>query len=440
MIDVRALENSAVNPVTSKTYAEEYRLSLKNRGEDPKWVDRLLELNQARKHIITSQEGLRAEQNKIGEEIARKKRNKEDASELLSQMQGVAAQVKELEQKVVQAEEELNSALLRLPNKLSAAVPVGESAEDNVLVRAVGVKRPFGFKPLEHFELGEKSGLLDFERAGKVTGARFTFLRGAAAQMERALIQFMLDLHTREHGYEEMIPPFIVNSQSFLGTGQFPKFRDDVFHLEGTDFHLIPTAEVPVTNFYGHEILKESDLPIKFAAYSPCFRSEAGSYGKDTRGLIRQHQFNKVELVIFAHPEKSYELHDQLTQHAERVLQILELPYRVMNLCSRDIGFGAAKCHDLEVWLPGQNAYREISSCSNFEDFQARRAGIRFKGSEPKAKPQFVHTLNGSGLAIGRTLIAVLENYQNEDGSVAVPKALQNYMGGKSVIGQPAKN
>jgi seryl-tRNA synthetase len=240
----------------------------------------------------------------------------------------------------------------------------------------------------------------------------------------------MMDVHARQHGYEEMIPPFIANANSFQGTGQFPKFKGDVFNLAGSEYYLIPTAEVPVTNFYAGEILKESDLPVKFVAYSPCFRSEAGSYGKDTRGLIRQHQFNKVELVIFAHPEKSYELHEQLTQHAEKILQLLELPYRVMSLCSKDIGFGAAKCHDLEVWLPGQNAYREISSCSNFEDFQARRAGIRFKGNDPKAKPQFVHTLNGSGLAIGRTLIAVLENYQQEDGTVLVPKALQPYMGG----------
>jgi seryl-tRNA synthetase len=252
--------------------------------------------------------------------------------------------------------------------------------------------------------------------------------------MERALIQFMMDLHSREHGYEEMIPPFIVNSQSFVGTGQFPKFADDYFHLAGTDYHLIPTAEVPVTNYFANETLKESELPVKFAAYSPCFRSEAGSYGKDTRGLIRQHQFNKVELVMFTRPENSYELHDKLTSHAEKVLQLLELPYRVVSLCTGDIGFGAAKCHDLEVWLPGQNAYREISSCSNFEDFQARRANIRFKSDTPKAKPQFVHTLNGSGLAIGRTLIAIFENYQQEDGSIEVPRALQPFMSGTTVI------
>ncbi|HMN67382.1 MAG TPA: serine--tRNA ligase [Bdellovibrionales bacterium] len=426
MIDVRALEKPEG--------AEEYRRSLKNRGEDPKWVDKIADLNLKRKSIITQQEQLRAEQNRVGEEIAKKKRAKEDASEMLTRMQGIAGQVKELDAKVAAAEAELNEVLMRLPNKLHSSVPVGEGADDNVVVRADGVKGTFAFKAKEHWELGEKLGILDFERAGKVTGARFTFLRGAAAALERALIQFMMDVHAHEHGYEEMIPPFIANSLSFTGTGQFPKFQDDVFHLGGTDYHLIPTAEVPVTNFYAGEILKESELPAKFVAYSPCFRSEAGSYGKDTRGLIRQHQFNKVELVIFAHPDKSYELHDQLTRHAEKILQKLELPYRVMNLCSRDIGFGAAKCHDLEVWLPGQNAYREISSCSNFEDFQARRAGIRFKGTDAKAKPQFVHTLNGSGLAIGRTLIAILENYQQEDGSVVVPKALEKYMGGLSLI------
>ena len=434
MIDVRALDKTEVNPVTGLTYADEYRRALKNRGQDPSAVDQLLALNVKRKQAITQQESLKAEQNKFGEEIARKKREKADASELLAKMQTVAAQVKELEAKAAAADQELTDVAMVLPNILHHSVPVGESAEDNVLLRAEGVKRSFNFEAKEHWDLGEKLGILDFERATKVTGARFTFLRGGAAQLERALLQFMMDLHSREHGYEEMIPPFIANSRSFTGTNQFPKFFDDVFHLTGTDYHLIPTAEVPVTNYHNDEILKESDLPIKFVAYSPCFRSEAGTYGKDTRGLIRQHQFNKVELVTFAHPSQSYELHEKLTGHAERVLQLLELPYRVMTLCSRDIGFGAAKCFDLEVWLPGQKTYREISSCSNFEDFQARRAGIRFKGDQPKAKTQFVHTLNGSGLAIGRTLIAVMENYQQEDGTIQVPKALQPYMGGTTVI------
>jgi len=420
MIDVRALEKDP--------YAGEYRASLKNRGADPGAVDTLLGLNQTRKAIITEQETLRSNQNKVGEEIARLKRTKGDASQLLGEMQTLSTQVKELGEKAKAAEAEVDAFAAGLPNKLHASVPVGASEEDNQLVRAQGVKREFTFKPREHFEIAEALGIIDFERAGKVAGARFAFLRGAAAKLERALAQFMLELHVREHGYEEILPPFIVNTAALYGTGQFPKFRDDAFHLEGTDYHLIPTAEVPITNYYAGEILKESELPIKFAAYSPCFRSEAGSHGRDTRGLIRQHQFEKVEMVMFAHPEKSYEMHEQLVGHAERVLRLLELPYRVMLLCSKDIGFGAAKCYDIEVWLPGQNAYREISSCSNCEDFQARRANIRFKSDQPKAKPQFVHTLNGSGLAIGRTVVAILENYQNEDGSVTVPEALRPWI------------
>jgi seryl-tRNA synthetase len=434
MIDVKALERSETNPATNMTYADEYRRSLKNRGEDPRLVDQLLDMNSKRKQLITEAEVKKAEQNRVGEEIARRKRNKEDATELLAQMQTASSNVKALEVKAAEFDQEIQQFALRLPNKLSAAVPVGESSEDNQVLKTVGIKKGFSFKAKEHWELGEKLGVLDFERAGKVTGARFTFLRAGAARLERALIQFMMDLHSTEHGYEEMIPPFMANSTSFVGTGQFPKFQDDVFHVVGTDYHLIPTAEVPVTNYFGGEILKESDLPVKFVAYSPCFRAEAGSYGKDTRGLIRQHQFNKVELVMFAHPDRSYELHDLLTGHAEKILERLELPYRVVSLCSRDIGFGASKCHDLEVWLPGQNAYREISSCSNFEDFQARRAGIRFRGEGPKAKPQFVHTLNGSGLAIGRTLIAIMENYQLESGEIVMPKVLRPYLNGMEKI------
>lgn len=434
MIDIKALEDAEPQPETGLTYAEEYRRSLKNRGEDPRSVDAILELNKKRRQAITQAETKKAEQNKMGEEVARLKRGKEDASALLTDMQKLSSEVKELNAKAQEIDAEIQTILLRLPNKLHHTVPVGQSEEDNQLVRSIGIKKEFGFQAKEHWELGEKLGIIDFERAGKVTGARFAFLRGGASLLERALIQFKMDLHTREHGYEEMIPPFIVNGGSLLGTGQFPKFRDDVFHLEGFDYHLIPTAEVPVTNYFADEILQESDLPVKFVAYSPCFRSEAGSYGKDTKGLIRQHQFNKVELVTFAHPEKSYELHEQLTSHAEKVLQLLELPYRVMSLCSKDIGFGAAKCYDLEVWLPGQNQYREISSCSNFEDFQARRARIRFRGDGPKSKPRFVHTLNGSGLAVGRTLIAVLENYQREDGGIDIPRVLQPYTGGQKII------
>jgi seryl-tRNA synthetase len=297
----------------------------------------------------------------------------------------------------------------------------------------VGEPKPYSFKPLEHNVLGEALGNLDFQRAGKATGARFVYLRGAAAQLERALINFMIDVHTEVHGYNEILPPFIVNSKSLTGTGNLPKFQQDLFKLEGTDYFLIPTAEVPVTNFFAEEILNEEQLPASFVAYSPCFRSEAGSHGRDTKGLIRQHQFNKVELMTYAHPDESYQLHERLTGHAEEILKRLELPYRVALLCSGDMSFGASKCYDLEVWLPGQNAYREISSCSNFEDFQARRANIRFR---PKGggKPQFVHTLNGSGLAVGRTLIAIFENYQQEDGTIAVPAALTKYMRGITVI------
>ncbi len=433
MIDVKALDRADKNPATGLTYLEEYRQTLANRGWDSSLVDRLTEMNSRRKNLITQMETARAEQNKVGEEIARRKRNKEDANQLLQEMQKLSGTVKDLDKQAQEADEEMRQLSLVLPNKLHDSVPVGQSAEDNQEVRAYGEKRSFAFKPKEHWELGENLGVLDFERAGKVTGARFSFLRGAAAQMERALIQFMLDLHSRDHGYEEMIPPFIVNGTSLLGTGQFPKFRDDVFHLEGHDYHLVPTAEVPVTNYFAGETLREAELPIKFCAYTPCFRSEAGSYGKDTKGLIRQHQFNKIELVMFTHPDKSYELHEQLTGHAEVVLKKLELPYRLMSLCSKDIGFGAAKCYDIEVWLPGQGQFREISSCSNFEDFQARRANIRFKGGD-KDKPRFVHTLNGSGLAVGRTLIAIMENYQLEDGSIAIPQALQPYMGGLKKI------
>lgn len=433
MIDVKAFERPDKNPDTGLTYLEEYKESLKNRGWDSSMADEIVTINNRRRAMITKMEASRAEQNKVGEEIARRKRNKEDASTLLQDMQKMAAEVKDLDRQVQEIDQELKAKALVLPNKLHRSVPAGESAEDNKEVRAWGEPKKFSFRPLEHTDLGEALGILDFERGGKVTGARFTFLRGAAAALERALIQFMMDVHSRENAYEEMIPPFIVNGNSMLGTGQFPKFRDDVFHLEGFDYHLIPTAEVPVTNYFADEVLKEGDLPIRFCAYSPCFRSEAGSYGRDTRGLIRQHQFNKVELVQFAHPDRSYEAHEELTAHAEKILQKLELPYRVMSLCSKDIGFGAARCFDLEVWLPGQGQFREISSCSNFEDFQARRANIRFKGGE-KDKPRFVHTLNGSGLAVGRTLIAILENYQREDGSVAVPKALQGYLGGQSEI------
>jgi seryl-tRNA synthetase len=429
MIDVKALEN--------KDFDTQYRKDLQHRGEDPGWVDKIVEQNTKRKSLILEMETCRAEQNRVGTEIAKMKRAGQDSSRELEAMQELAAKVKELDLRAKAADDELKQILLRLPNKLHSSVPVGNSADDNVEVRRVGEPRKFAFEPKEHGELGESLRILDFDRAAKVAGARFTFLRGAAARMERALIQFMMDVHSREHTYEEMIPPFIANYQSFEGTGQFPKFREDVFHLTGYEYALIPTAEVPLTNFYNGEILEEADLPQRFVAYSPCFRSEAGSYGKDTKGLIRQHQFNKVELMVYSHPDESYKIHDQLTGHAENILKKLELPYRVMVLCSKDIGFGAAKCYDLEVWLPSAKNYREISSCSNFEDFQARRANIRYRPGD-KGKPRFVHTLNGSGLAVGRTLIAIMENYQQEDGSIAIPAALQPYMGGAKLIQRPS--
>lgn len=429
MIDIKQLEKK---PETGISYFDEYKQSLINRGAAVEILDQVMTLNKKKKELITQAETAKASQNKVSAEIPKLKKEGKDASAMIEEMGKIAASVKEMEAKAAEAEAQVTAILMTLPNKLHSSVPVGKSEADNVEVKVVGQPTKFPFKAKEHFEIGEKLGILDFERAGKVTGARFTFLKGKAAQLERALIQFFLDLHTQKHGYTEMIPPFIVNSASMTGTGQFPKFKEDVFHLEGTDYYLIPTAEVPVTNYFQNEVLSEEELPISFAAYSPCFRSEAGSHGRDTKGLIRQHQFNKVELMTFAHPDKSHELHEKLTSHAEQVLIDLELPFRRMLLCSKDIGFGAAKCFDLEVWLPGAQNYREISSCSNFEDFQARRANIRFKSQG--GKPQFVHTMNGSGLAVGRTLIAVLENYQKEDGSVSIPKALQKYMGGATEI------
>lgn len=433
MIDIKALEREEPRPETGRTYAEDYRLCLAHRGADPASVDRLLDLNRERKRAIQDVESKKAHQGKVGQTIASKKRGKENVDAELAEMQVVAAQIREAETAAAAAEGKVQDLLAGLPNMLHHTVPVGRSDADNVVVHSWGDPRKFGFQPKEHWELGEELGQIDFERAGKVTGARFAFLKGAVARMERALISFMLDIHTREHGYTEMLPPFMINGQSLFGTGNFPKFFDDVFHVAGTDYHLAPTAEVPVTNYFRDETLDEGELPFRYAAYSPCFRSEAGSYGKDTRGLIRQHQFEKVELMKFAHPAASYEDHERLTQNAEAILKRLELPFQRVMLCTGDISFGAAKCYDLNVWLPGQGAYREISSCSNFEDFQARRANIRFK---PKlgGKPQFVHTINGSGLAVGRTVIAIMENYQQEDGSIRVPQALKSYMGGIDLV------
>lgn len=429
MIDIKLLEKKAEN---GTSYYDDYKQSLINRSASTGILDQIMDLSKKRREMITEAETAKAQQNKLSAEIGKLKREGQDASAILAEVDQLKSRVKELETKAAEGDAELTQLLLTIPNKCNASVPVGSSEAQNKQLKVVGTPTQFSFKAKEHWELGESLNIIDFERAGKTTGTRFTFLKGAAASMERALIQFMMDLHSQKHGYTEMIPPFMVNSNSLVGTGNFPKFKEDVFHLSGTDYYLIPTAEVPVTNYYNNEILNESDLPISFCAYSACFRSEAGSAGRDTKGLIRQHQFNKVELMTFAHPDKSYEIHEALTTHAEQVLIDLELPFRRMLLCTGDMGFGSAKTHDLEVWLPGQNTYREISSCSNFEDFQARRANIRFRAQG--GKPQFVHTLNGSGLAVGRTLVAILENYQREDGSVAIPKVLQNYMGGRTEI------
>lgn len=433
MIDLKLLEKKSEN---GAGYLETYQQALKNRSgseQNLKTLEEVILLAVRRRELISQSEAEKARQNKLSAEIGNLKREGKDASALLTQVEQFKHQVKELELQASQVDEQVQQLLLNLPNMPKSDVPAGKSEHDNKIVSTVGEIKKFSFKPKEHFELGEKLNIIDFERAGKTTGARFVFLKGAAAQMERALIQFMMDTHSTQHGYMEMIPPFIVNSHSMQGTGQFPKFKEDVFQLNNTDYFLIPTAEVPVTNYYNGETLNETDLPKSFCAYSPCFRSEAGSYGKDTKGLIRQHQFNKVELMTFCLPEKSSEVHEKLTSHAEKILTDLGLAYRKSLLCTGDMGFGSAKTYDLEVWLPGQNAYREISSCSNFEDFQARRANIRFKPKDG-GKPQYVHTLNGSGLAVGRTLVAILENYQREDGSIEIPQALRSYMGNKTEI------
>ncbi len=430
VIDLKLLEKKAES---GASYLDDYTQGLLNRGASTDTLDKIMLMANKRRETMTQAETAKANQNKLSGEVGQLKREGKDASAILSEVEKLKGSVKELETQAAQVDADVQQLLLTIPNKPHSSVPIGKTEKDNQIVKTVGEPTKFSFKALEHFDIGEKLNIIDFDRAGKVTGARFAFLKGAAAQLERALMQFMMDTHSNLHGYTEMIPPFIVNSQSLTGTGQFPKFKEDVFHLEGTDYYLIPTAEVPVTNYYYNETLAEADLPKSFCAYSPCFRSEAGSHGRDTKGLIRQHQFNKVELMTFCHPSESYETHEKLTSHAEKILAELNLPYRKMLLCTADMGFGASKTYDLEVWLPGQNSYREISSCSNFEDFQARRSNIRFKPKDG-GKPQFVHTLNGSGLAVGRTLIAVLENYQKEDGSVEIPKVLRPYMGNKSSI------
>ncbi|CCU78850.1 Seryl-tRNA synthetase [Halanaerobium saccharolyticum subsp. saccharolyticum DSM 6643] len=401
--------------------------SMKKRDmESP--IDKFQELDDKRRDFLYEAEQLKHKRNVNSDKIGELKRNGEDASDLISEMQDVSARIKELDQKIAEVEENLNDLLLAIPNIPHESVPVGTDEDDNKEVRKWGEPRKFDFEDKAHWDIGEDLDILDFERGGKVTGTRFTFLKGAGARLERALINFMLNLHTDEHGYKEVFPPFIANADSMTGTGQLPKFKKDMFKLEGLDYYLIPTAEVPVTNLYRDEILDAEQLPEYLTAYSACFRAEAGAHGRDTRGIIRQHQFNKVEMVKFVKPEDSYDELEKITADAEDVLQKLELPYRVVSLCTGDLTFSSAKTYDLEVWMPAYDTYREISSCSNFEDFQARRAGIRYR-PEPDASTRFVHTLNGSGLAIGRTVAAILENYQNEDGTVTVPEVLRPFMG-----------
>ncbi|EIJ80132.1 seryl-tRNA synthetase [Bacillus methanolicus PB1] len=417
-------------------FAEVKKL-LQHRGEDLTDLDKFEELDQKRRELIVESEQLKSKRNEVSQQIALLKREKKDADHLIKEMREVGDKIKALDDELRTVEETLEKLLLSIPNIPHESVPVGESEDDNVEVRKWGEIPEFHFEAKPHWEIADHLEILDFERAGKVTGSRFVFYKGLGARLERALLNFMLDLHTEEHGYEEVLPPYLVNRASMTGTGQLPKFEEDAFLIESEDYFLIPTAEVPVTNLHRDEILNEDDLPINYAAFSACFRSEAGSAGRDTRGLIRQHQFNKVELVKFVKPEDSYEELEKLTAHAEKVLQLLGLPYRVMSMCTGDLGFTAAKKYDIEVWMPSYNTYREISSCSNFEAFQARRANIRFR-RDPKAKPEHVHTLNGSGLAIGRTVAAILENYQQEDGTVIIPEVLCPYMGNREVI-EPKK-
>lgn len=411
----------------------EIKEKLAHRNEDLGTFDHFEEWDQQRRELIAKTEVLKAERNKASEAIAQKKRNKENADDAILQTRELGDKIKELDTQLNEVEEKFHHMMMRLPNIPHESVPVGEDEDANQEVYTWGELPKFDFEAQPHWDLGTGLNIIDFERAGKVAGSRFVFYRGAGARLERALINFMMDYHADHHGYEEMLPPYMVNRTSLTGTGQLPKFEEDAFLIEKEDYFLIPTAEVPVTNFYRDEILPVDILPKGFNAYSASFRSEAGSAGRDTRGLIRQHQFNKIELVRFVKPEESYGQLELLTGHAETMLKELKLPYRKLLMCTGDLGFTAAKKYDLEVWIPTQGVYREISSCSNFEDFQARRTNIRFR-REKGAKPEYVHTLNGSGLAVGRTVAAILENYQQADGSVVVPEVLRPYMGGLEVI------
>ena len=421
MYDLKALRENLDN----------IRTALGRRGNDVPWAD-LQQLSEERRAATTAVEQLRFELNKGSEEVARLRRAKEPAEAAMAAMKQLGDRIKDAEGALRKVEEALTDVALRIPNLPHASVPVGADASENVEVRRWGTVPTFSSPPKPHWEVGEHLGILDFDRAAKIAGARFSVMTGAGARLERALINYMLDLHTTQHGYREVLPPLMVNRASMTGTGQLPKFEDDLFRMKDEDYFLIPTAEVPVTNLHREEILGGDRLPLRYTAYTPCFRREAGSYGKDTRGLIRLHQFNKVELVAFTTPDGSYDELERLTGHAESILQGLNLPYRVIALCTGDMGFSAAKTYDIEVWLPSQQQYREISSCSNFESFQARRASIKYRptGGKKETKADFVHTLNGSGLAVGRTVVAILENFQQPDGSVEIPTVLRPYMGG----------
>jgi seryl-tRNA synthetase len=421
-----------LDPKLMRERPEAVRESLKKRGAQFD-LEKLMVLDEKRRDLIKTVEAMKNDRNVTSDEIAKLKKSGADAGDRIERLRGLGKRIEELEQQLRAAETEWEMLSLEIPNIPHESVPLGTGDEQNKVVRMWGEKPALSFEPLPHWDLGEKLDILDFKRAAKITGSRFTLYKSYGALLERSLINFMLDLHVREHGYTEVLPPFMVNRESMTGTGQLPKFEEELFKLGDPDYFLIPTAEVPVTNIFRDEILKEGDLPIKYCAYTPCFRKEAGAHGKDTRGLTRQHQFNKVELVKFANPEDSYDQLEGLLLDAEDVLKRLNIHYRVSLLCTGDLGFSSAKTYDIEVWLPGQGIYREISSCSNFEDFQARRAKIRYKTA--KGKTEYVHTLNGSGLAIGRTVMAVMENCQGPDGSIAVPEALRPYMHGLTKIG-----
>ena len=418
MLDIKLLRD----------HLDEVKARMSTRSIAVDW-DQFVSLDRERRDAVANTERLKEKKNRLSGEIGKLKKSGADASALMREVEELSEAIRSSEGPLADIEARFEQLMLTLPNLPHASVKVGKDERDNREVRRWGEPPKFGFAPKNHWDIGEELGILDFARAAKIAGARFAVYRGAGAKLERALINFMLDLHTEENGYKEMLPPALVNRAALVGTGQLPKFEDDLFHVAPGDYFLIPTAEVPLTNLHRDEMLERDELPIKYVAYTPCFRSEAGSYGKDVRGLIRQHQFNKVEMVKLTEPEDSYNELETMVRNAEDVLKRLELPYRVVELCTGDMGFGAAKTYDLEVWLPGQNTYREISSCSNCEEFQARRANIRYR-KEKKGRPLFVHTLNGSGLAVGRTLVAVLENYQQEDGSVIIPNALRDYMGG----------